>query len=403
MNSGSCLRICMIGQRGVPATFGGIERHVEELGSRLAACGHEVNIFCRPGYVPDARRHHLGMNLRYVPTVATKHLEAISHSALSTLVAMAGRPDIIHYHGVGPALLAPIPRCLGRAKVVATVHALDADRAKWGRPARQVLQAGSWLCARVPDATISVSQAIAEHYRDRYRRKVSYIPNGVTPRAPRTAREIVQRFGLHPGRYVLFVGRLVPEKAPDLLIGAFRHIAGDDLRLVVAGGSSFTDEYVARLHRASASDPRVTLTGYVYGPLLEELYANAAAFVLPSSVEGLPLTLLEAASYGTPVIASRIPPHVEILGDDSPGGRLFPPGEEEGLRRALVRVLGEPARERRGADRLRASVLRRYSWTNTLTATMSVYEQALGSHDGVPVPAHGHRSHATRELERTET
>src|SRR5262249_38266170 len=115
----SSLRICMVGQRGVPATFGGIERHVEELGSRLAACGHEVGIFCRSSYVPDARRQHLGMNLRYVPTVPTKHMEAITHSALSTLVAMKDRPDIIHYHGVGPALVSPIPRCLGRAGVVA--------------------------------------------------------------------------------------------------------------------------------------------------------------------------------------------------------------------------------------------------------------------------------------------
>lgn len=375
----------MVGQRGVPATFGGIERHVEELGSRLAACGHEVSIFCRSSYVPDAPRQHLGMNLRYIPSVPTKHMEAITHSALSTLVAMRDRPDIIHYHGVGPALVSPIPRFLGRAGVVATVHALDGDRAKWGWSARQALRAGSWLCARVPDATISVSHAIADHYLQRYRRATAYIPNGVTPRTPRRAGEIVQRFGLHPGAYVLFVGRLVPEKAPDLLIRAFRHVPGDDLRLVLAGGSSFTDDYVKSLHRASARDPRLLLTGYAYGSLLDELYANAAAFVLPSSLEGLPLTLLEALSYGTPVIASRIPPHMEVLGEDGPGGRLFPPGDEDALSRTLRRVLEEAARERGGAARLREKVLRRYSWSDALTATTSVYEQVLASHRRVPV------------------
>jgi glycosyltransferase involved in cell wall biosynthesis len=387
MTSGHGLRICMVGQRGVPATFGGIERHVEELGSRLAACGHEVSVFCRSNYVPDACRHHLGMHLRHVPNVPTKHMEAITHSALSTLVAMRDRPDIIHYHGVGPALVSPIPRYLGGARIVATVHALDADRAKWGWPARRALRAGSWLCARVPDATISVSRAIADHYLERYRRLTAYIPNGVTPRTPRPACEIVQRFGLHQGAYLLFVGRLVPEKAPDLLIRAFRHVPGDGLRLVLAGGSSFTDDYVRRLHQASDGDPRVMLTGYVHGPLLEELYANAAAFVLPSSVEGLPLTLLEAASYGTPVVASRIPPHVEVLGEDAPGGRLFPSGDEHALGETLRRVMEQAASERRGAARLRESVLGRYSWTNTLEATLSVYEQVLGADRRVPIPA----------------
>jgi glycosyltransferase involved in cell wall biosynthesis len=353
------------------------------------------------------------MTLHYVPTLKTKHMEAITHSALSTLAAMADHPGIIHYHGVGPALVAPLPRYLARAKIVATVHALDADRTKWGWSARQALRAGSWLCARVPDATIAVSRAIAEHYQQRYRRNVAYIPNGVTPRGRPGAREIVQRFGLHPGAYVLFVGRLVPEKAPDLLIRAFRRLPGDDIRLVLAGGSSFTDDYVRTLQAAAASDPRVTLTGYVYGPLLEELYANAAAFVLPSVVEGLPLTLLEAVSYGTPVVASRIPPHVEILGSGgggggiggsgSPGGRLFPPGDEAALSETLARVLRDPGCERRGADRLRERVLGRYSWKSALAATMSVYEEVLASHVRVPAAPADPRAGAARELEHTDT
>ncbi len=373
------LSISMIGQRGIPATFGGIEHHVEELGSRLAASGHEVNIFCRSNYVIDARANYLGMRLHHVPTVSSKHLDTIVHSALSTIVAMADRPDIIHYHAVGPALLAPLPRYLGHAKVVITVHSLDADRQKWGWAARHVLLAGSWLSARVPDATIAVSRTITDHYEHHYNRKVSYIPNGVTPRARRPAHQIVQRFGLHPGSYILFVGRLVPEKAPDVLIRAFRHLSGD-LNLVLAGGSSFTNGYVHALHEAAKGDKRVVFTDYVYGPLLEELYTNAAVFVLPSSLEGLPLTLLEALSYATPVIASQIPAHIEVLGSaGGPGGRLFSPGDEKGLITALTRVLGNFEHEQEGAEKLRENVLRRYSWTEALSATMAIYERVLST------------------------
>jgi glycosyltransferase involved in cell wall biosynthesis len=237
------LHIAMIGQRGVPATFGGVEHHVEELGSRMAALGHDIVIFCRKGDARDSPREHLGMRLWQVPTVRGKGFAAIVHSALSTAVAVAAGFDVIHYHAVGPTLLAPLPRYLARAKVISTVHGLDAERAKWGPTARAVLLAGTWVSGHVPDATIAVSQAIATHYRRRYRREASYIPNGVTPRPVRPARQIARDWGLRERSYVLFVGRIVPEKAPDLLVRAFRRTPSD-LSLVVTGGSSDTDSYM---------------------------------------------------------------------------------------------------------------------------------------------------------------
>ena len=366
------MRIAMIGQRGIPATFGGVEHHVEELGSRLAERGHQVTVYSRSNYTSERQTIYRGMRPRYVPTVSSKHLDAIVHSTLSTVDAMLADADIVHYHAVGPGLPAVLPRYLSRAKVVLTVHGLDAERAKWSRSAQLVLRSGQWMSARVPDATIVVSRDLAEHFRRRYDRTTWHVPNGVGNPIHRPPDGIRRRFGLRGGDYILFVGRLVPEKAPDLLLRAFSAIDGET-KLVLAGGSSFTDDYVRGLRSQAASDPRVILPGYVYGDLLEELYSNAAVFVLPSLLEGLPLTLLEAASYRIPVVASDIPPHIEIIGSDGPGRRLVAAGDEGGLSRALAHALGAQGTERAGADVFGREVLSTYRWDEVADATEEVY------------------------------
>jgi glycosyltransferase involved in cell wall biosynthesis len=373
----SGLRIAMIGQRGVPATFGGVERHVEEIGARLVERGHRVTVYCRTNYVGDHRDTYRGMRLRTIPTVGTKHLDAIVHSGLSTVDAVRTGVDVVHYHALGPGVPSVLPRYATRAKVVQTVHGLDSERAKWGRGARTALRGAEWMSARVPDATIVVARNLADHYRDAYDRPVDVIPNGVDAGVRRPAAEITERWGLTAGAYALFVGRLVPEKAPDLLVRAWANRPGD-ARLVIVGGSSFTDDYVARLRRAAADDARILLAGYVYGPQLEELYANAAAFVLPSLLEGLPLTLLEAAAYGTPIVASDIPPHLEVLGEDGPGHRVFPAGSVTGLAEALDRATRDPGGEAAGAEELRARVLAAYRWDDVAGRTEAVYLRALG-------------------------
>jgi glycosyltransferase involved in cell wall biosynthesis len=313
------------------------------------------------------------MRPRYLPTVDSKHLDAIVHSTVSTVDAMLARADIVHYHAVGPGLPAVLPRYLSRAKVVLTVHGLDAERAKWSRSAQQVLRAAQWLSARVPDATIVVSRDLAEHFRHHYDRPTCYIPNGVGDPTHRPADAIRRRFGLRGDDYVLFVGRLVPEKAPDLLLRAFSMI-DCEAKLVLAGGSSFTDEFVRSLRSLAASDPRVILPGYVYGGLLEELYSNAAVFALPSLLEGLPLTLLEAISYGVPVVASDIPPHREVLGPERP---LVRPGDERALATAIEEALERRAEERRDAEAIGPKILQAYRWDAATDATEALYERLL--------------------------
>ena len=368
----------MIGSRGVPATFGGIEHHVEELGSRLAARGHEVIVYARTNYVDDPVDEYRGMRVVRLATVARKHLDAIVHSSSSTLHAMREHVDVVHYHAIGPGIPAVVPRFLSGAGVALTVHGRDSKRAKWGPGASSVLNIAEWLSARVPDATIVVSRDLQRHYAEAHGRQAVYIPNGVDPPAAEGADEIGPRWGLEPDSYVLFVGRLVPEKAPDLLIRAFRRVPGE-LRLVVAGGSSFTDDYVKELGRRAANDPRVVLAGYVYGDSLRELYANAAAFVLPSSLEGLPLTLLEAAAHGTPIVASDIPPHLEIVGADGPGHRVFRSGSEDDLLSGLRRSLdGDRDAERRGARVLGDDVLARFRWETVADDTERVYQGIVG-------------------------
>jgi glycosyltransferase involved in cell wall biosynthesis len=372
------LRIAMVGQRGVPATFGGVERHVEELGSRLAARGHVVTVYGRTNYVREPRTEYRGMRVRNLPTVNSKHLDAIVHSAISTLDAMRRGVDIVHYHAIGPGLPSFLPRYLSSAKVIQTVHGRDAERAKWGPAARTVLQTAEWLSAHVPDATIVVARNLAEHYGRTYRRRTWVIPNGVEPGERRPVVTIADRWDLAPGSYALFVGRLVPEKAPDMLVRAWRRLR-TERKLVIAGGSSYTDDYVRSLERLAAQDERVVLAGYVFGAPLEELYANAAAFVLPSALEGLPLTLLEAAAYGTPIIASDIPPHLEVLDEDAPGHRFFRAGSERSLVDAIERSFEDPAAEAEGAAKLRDRVLETYRWDSVVDETERLYRHVLGS------------------------
>jgi glycosyltransferase involved in cell wall biosynthesis len=372
-------RIAFIGQRGVPATIGGIEHHVEEIGSRLVDRGHDVTIYARANYTASRITEYRGMRVRYIPTAPTKHLEALVHSGFSTGVAMlpgGDRADILHYHAIGPSVFTPIPRALTRRGVVLTIHGLDYERDKWGLGARTALKTAGWISARVPHAIITVSKNLAAFYLQRYGRVAHYIPNGVAPPVCHTPHLITERFGLQGGDYVLFLGRLVPEKAPDLLVRAFRNV-DTTARLVIAGGSSFTDQYVHELEVLAARDPRVLLVGPVHGELLQELYTNAAMFVLPSRLEGLALTLLEAASYRLPLVVSDIPPNREVIGEDGPGGRMFASGDERGLTAALAVTLADLSTARAGAKRLGDRVVGEYDWDAATTATEVVYEQVL--------------------------
>jgi glycosyltransferase involved in cell wall biosynthesis len=359
----------MIGQKGVPATHGGVERHVDELGARLVGLGHEVTVFTRPNYTDPALREHRGMRLVSLPTIGTKHLDAIVHSVLATLVCWRGGYEVVHYHAIGPCLASPLARLRGR-HVVATIHGADWRRSKWGRGARSVLRLGEWMALHVPHVTISVSETLAQRYAEETGRRVVYIPNGIAI-DPGDDTAVLDEFGLTDRGYVLFAGRLVPEKGAHYLLEA-QSCAHTEMPVVIAGDQSMSEDYVAVL-RALAGDD-VVFTGYQYGARLAALFRHAALFVLPSDLEGLPIVLLEALAYGLPVLASDIAPNVEVLGDK---GRYFRAGDVSSLATELAQCVREAPEMRESVQEFQLQALATYDWNKVGRETAGLYESLV--------------------------
>lgn len=369
------LRIAILGTRGVPATFGGVERHVEEVGARLAARGHDVTVFCRSNYGTERPRRYRGMRLRWLPSVSSQTLDASVHSMLAAVTALGGRFDITHYHNAGPAMAAPVTRALSRARVVVTLHSVNSDHEKWGRVGRVVLSRAERMSVHLPDETVVVSDAWRRLLEQRYGRPTTVIGNGVE--APRLLPPgpALAELGLEPERYVLFVGRLSPEKGPDVLLDAYRDVAGDR-PLVFVGGSSFNDEYVTELRHRATADPRIVFAGFRAGDDLDELYANAGLVVVPSRSEGQPLVVLEALARGVPIVATAIPGIAEIVTDTGAAVDLVPTDDAAALAAAIrSKLTAASAAPRR--DEPVAAIMDRYSWDAVVDGLESVYARAL--------------------------
>jgi glycosyltransferase involved in cell wall biosynthesis len=331
------MRIAMVGQKTHRWTFGGIERHVGLLAERLAARGHDVTVFVRPGY--GAAEHGAGtLRTPVRPCLPTKHLEAITHSSLCALEAALRGFDVVHFHAVGPSLAIPLAHVRRHPVVCATIHDQDYNKAKWSAFARWALRLGEASACRYADAVIVVARYLQSHLQATRRCDAIYIPSGNDPLTVRTPSHLLQGFGLEPHRYLLFMARLVPEKGCAVLIRALR-ASNTSYHLAIAGGSSHSDEHERELHRLAGDDPRIHFLGFQSGNALDELRSNAAVYLMPSLQEGLPLSLLEALWYGPAVIASDIPAVHEIDGAVPPERiTLVPPGDEGALRHAIERL-----------------------------------------------------------------
>ena len=359
------MRVLRIGQKGVPATYGGIERHVHELAARLTAAGVEVGVYCRPHYTPRGAELP-GVDLLRLPSINTKHLDAITHSTLASFHAAAARADIVHYHALGPSALAWLPRLTGK-RVVVTLHGLDWQRDKWGAVAARFLRMCEWSATRLPHATIVVSRTLEGYFREQGSGRIEYIPNG-TPLPPAAPADPLEAHGLEAGRYVLFVGRLVPEKGLEVLVRAHRD-ALQDWPLVVVGGGHFTDDYVAACQREAA--PTARFLGPRYGEELAALQQHAAVVVVPSALEGLSIALLEAMSFGRPVLASDIPENLEVLAD---AGVSFRVGDPADLGLRLRALLDDPSTRASLGERARQRIATEYDWDRVATSTRELYE-----------------------------
>jgi glycosyltransferase involved in cell wall biosynthesis len=367
------MRIAMIGLRGIPATYGGVERAVEELSAQLVERGHEVTVYARSAYSNTDVHEHRGVRVVHLPQVNTKHLEAASHSAVAMAHALATRQfDVIHLHATGPGALSPLARLAGTPTVV-TVQGLDWRREKWGPAARAVLQLAAACSARFPNRTIVVSRELKRYFAERHGADAVYIPNGVNEEPEQGS---PPQPDLVPDRFVLFLGRLVPEKHVHTLIRAYGRVEGD-LPLVIAGPDSHSPDYLAELRTLAARDPRVRLLGPQYGSDKAWLMRNALAFVQPSSIEGLPIALLEALAAGRYPIVSSIPENLEpvTVGDETLG-RTVQVGNEKELGAAIASAIAAPDRAAVG-HRLRDHVREAYDWSSIAEATEATYRDVL--------------------------
>jgi glycosyltransferase involved in cell wall biosynthesis len=362
------LRVAFIGGRGVISKYSGIEAYYEEVGRRLASMGHEVTIYCRNYFTPAITQHN-GMSLKRLPTIRSKHLETVVHTALSTLQAITQRCDIVHYHALGPALFSFIPRMFGKRTIV-TVQGLDWQRKKWGRLASAVLRLGERASVSLPNGTMVVSQALQQHYRDEHGVEPFYVPNGGIIREPRRPAAIFH-WDLEPGKYILFLGRFSPEKGCHLLVEAYEKLV-TQVKLVMAGASSYCDDYSRELRTHAGG--QIKILDWVSGEVLDELLTNAMIFVLPSDLEGLSLALLDAMGAGLCVVASDVPENVEVVQN---AGFTFRRGDANDLAERLSFLIANPAVRQAAGKMAKDRVREHYRWHDIATDIEKVYFKVM--------------------------
>jgi glycosyltransferase involved in cell wall biosynthesis len=372
------MRIAFIGQKGIPVTFGGVEYHVDRLSRELAGLGHDVTVYVRNWYTPKNMTSYQGVRLRHVPTIKGKHLDASIHSFLCSIDCLFGKYDIVHYHGIGPSFFSVIPRLFGM-NVISTVHRLDWETDKWGRIAKTFLKWGELASVKIPQKTFVVSGELMRYVKEKYGRKTIRISHGIDPANKRSPDLIKKKYGLKGNDYILFMGRLAPEKRVDWLISAFqtlfpRGVDPSHIKLIIAGGSSATPEYVRMLKEMSHRSPGITFTGYVVGSEKEELLSNALILVLPSLLEGLPVVILEAKSYGICCLASDIPPHREALRSRF-DGLLFDSQDQADLTRKLRSLIENPERARQLGKNAYETVKQRPTWNEVARRSVTVYRE----------------------------
>lgn len=369
------MRIAMLGHKRVPSREGGVEIVVEELSTRMAELGHNVTCYNRKGhhvsgeeFDSQALSDYKGVKIKNVFTVQKGGLAAMSSSVFAALKAAVGRYDVVHFHAEGPCAMLWLPKLFGK-KCIATVHGLDHRRAKWGKFASAYILAGEKCAVRFADEIIVLSENVKQYFAETYSRETVFIPNGVSRPKNEPAEEINEKYGLSKNSYILFLGRLVPEKGLDYLIQAFKNVKTDK-KLVIAGGSSDTAYYEKKIRADASDDVRIIFTGFVQGKILDELYSNSYVYVLPSDVEGMPLSLLEAMSYGNCCLTSDISECSEVTGE---AGLTFRKGDETDLRDKLQYLCDNPdvAESMRGKSS--DYICQKYNWDEVVEKTLTLY------------------------------
>lgn len=370
------LKVAMIGHKRIPSREGGVEIVVKQISTRLVERGCFVDAYNRSGYHVSGRefdtskyKNYKGIRILTIPTFQSGKLNAIVYSFLATVRALFGNYDIYHYHAEGPCVFLWLPKLFGK-KIVVTIHGLDWQRAKWGGFAARVLKYGEKMAVKHADEIIVLSQNVQEYFKDSYGRETIFVPNGIEPKENKEVLEIEKKWGLKKGEYILFLARIVPEKGVHYLLEAFSKIKTDK-KLVIAGGSSHTGHYMEEITKMAKQDSRVVMTHFVQGRHLEELFSNAYCFVLPSDIEGMAISLLEAMSYGNCCVVSDIPENMEVV----KGHALsFEKGNVEELRKVLEDLMEHPEVVEKYRSESREYICSRFNWDDIVDTTLKIYQ-----------------------------
>lgn len=370
------MKIAMIGHKRIPSREGGIEIVVSELSSRLVKEGNSVVAYNRKGHhvsgkefeTADYAKEFNGIILKNVFTFQNSKLNAIVYSFLASLRASFSRFDVVHFHAEGPAAMCFLPKLFGK-RVIVTIHGLDWQRSKWGGFATKFLKFGEKTAAKYADEIIVLSKNVQQYFLDNYGRKTVYIPNGISRPVIKDNTEIKKNFGLEKDKYILFLGRIVPEKGIHYLINAYQGI-DTDIKLVIAGGSSHTDGYMAEVKSLAKGDDRIIFTDFVQGEILEELYSNAYIYCLPSDLEGMPISLLEAMSYGNCCLTSDIPECTEVCEDKAV---YFEKGNEKDLTEKLKYLLDNSDIVNKYKNKAADFICNKYNWDEVCEKTIKLY------------------------------
>lgn len=369
------LKICMLGHKRIPSREGGVEIVVEELATRMVASGHDVTCFNRGGHHVSGKefdqqknKEYKGIKLKTVLTLNIKGIAAMSSSVFGGIRAAFGNYDVVHFHAEGPCAMLWLPKLFGK-RCVATIHGLDHQRAKWGKLASTYIMLGEKCAVKFADEIIVLSEGVQKYFEETYGRKTRFIPNGVNKPEIKPAELIIEKYGLTKDSYILFLGRLVPEKGIRCLIEAFKDVQTDK-KLVIAGGSSDTDEFANELKELAKADDRILFTGFVQGQALEELYSNAYVYTLPSDLEGMPLSLLEAMSYGNCCLVSDITECTEVVENTA---LIFKKSDIGDLKRKLQKACDCPESVKIFKEQASDFICSKYNWDEVVHETLNLY------------------------------
>ena len=365
------LNIVMFGHKRIPSREGGIEIVVEELATRMVERGHQVTVLNRRGkHVSGGEvekvTEYKGVHVKTVATIDKKGLAAMTSSFTAAVKAAVSKADVVHIHAEGPAAMCWIPKLAGK-RVICTIHGLDWARAKWGGFATKYIKWGEKQAVKHADEIIVLSRGVQDYFEKTYGRKTVFIPNGVNRPELRPADEINKLWGLEKDSYVLFLGRIVPEKGLRYLLEAWEGIKTDK-KLVIAGGSSDTEAFMNELKGMAGND--VIFTGFQQGRVLEELYSNAYIYTLPSDLEGMPLSLLEAMSYSNCCLVSDIPECSEVVEDKAV---VFKHSDVNELKKSLKQLLDDPERVEQYKKNAADFICQKYNWDDVVEKTLEIY------------------------------